>query len=82
MPNKESLEQQNLQFYTFADGIFSFWEAKINDKQSIIFRVRNDSTPAKRALEKGISNGISLYPAKKEPVQKWLNSHPDYPIIE
>ena len=73
---------EKIKYYRFADGIFSFWEMKLNERQSTIFRVRIDSDPAERAIQKGLPAYKSIYPANLEDIDKWIKSHPDYPVLE
>ncbi|MCX6743836.1 MAG: hypothetical protein NT116_06435 [Candidatus Parcubacteria bacterium] len=73
---------EKIKYYRFADGIFSFWEAEVNKQQRVVFRVRIDTDVERRAFIKGLPSGRPIHPAKQEDIEKWLKSHPDYPILE
>jgi hypothetical protein len=64
---------------TFQDGTFGFYAAHYGSwaqDKKIIFRVREDSNPRKRAEEKGIKNYDRIFPATEYEVKRWLDGHP------
>jgi hypothetical protein len=77
--------------YVFHDGEFSFWCADASYAvprgdgggqvrlRTTVFRVRIDTTPEKRAEEKGIEG--RLRPAMHQERDVWFAIHPDYPVI-
>jgi hypothetical protein len=67
--------------YSFRDGVFTFWIA-LYPGYGIVFRVRDDSVPAVRAIQKGIVGWDKVVPAYEEQVQKWVQTHKDYPIFD
>ena len=68
--------------YEFEDGTFEFFTAVVRRKPSyvIIFRVRTDSWPEKRAREKNISFDY-LRPSSVREIEKWMETHPSFPVI-
>ena len=80
----EDFEQQKNQpqLYKFKDGNFSFWKALVDDRKGVVFRVREDTTPGKRSIEKGIPRGVPIVPSDEKDINSWLETHPDYDIIE
>lgn len=67
--------------YRFADGVFTFWCAQSQINSYLVFRAREDSTPFRRADEKGIKATI-FWRARPSDVNSWLDSHPAYPPLE
>ncbi len=66
--------------FIFSDGIFSFWAAKYGswtNNDTIIYRVRQDTTPEKRAWEKGIKLYDMLVPATAAQIRLWMEAHPN-----
>lgn len=76
---KESFERTEPEYHEFADGRFTFWEV-IDNGRAIVFRAREDTTPARRAIEKGIPKGNPIIPAEAEHIQQWLDGHPNQQI--
>ena len=71
--------------YKFKDGDFRFYSAHYgswNNDRIIIFRVRMDSNPKKRAEEKSIKYYDLILKATDEEINLWLKTHPDYKILE
>ena len=70
--------------YKFHDGQFRFCTAHYGswaNDQRIVFRVRIDSTPEKRAAEKGIMYYDRLFPSYPDEIQAWKDGHPTYPVL-
>ena len=68
----------------FLDGTFSIWCAHYGSwagDARKIFRVREDRCPKQRAREKKIIHYDRILPATLDDTQRWLDSHPTYPII-
>lgn len=64
----------------FTDGNFNFYSALYGSWASdkiIVFRVREDTTPKKRAEEKSITCYDRLVPSTPGEVAAWLRSHTD-----
>ena len=62
----------------FNDGNFTFWTATYGSwagDKVIVFRVREDTTPKKRAEKKGITCYDRLVPSDAGEVAAWLRSH-------
>ncbi len=82
-----------MNLYQFEDGKFEFFTAvnygkppgprpggaPLRRAYGIIFRVRADSWPEKRAREKNIAFGY-LRPSSVKEIEKWMETHPDYPV--
>jgi len=71
--------------YRFKDGVFTFWTAHYGSwarDARIVFRVREDSTPEKRAEQKSIRCWDRLFPAQEDEIEQWRNSHKDYPVLK
>ena len=71
--------------YVFDDGEFTFYTAHYGSWARdirIVFRVRIDTTPEKRAAEKGIEFYGRLLPSLPHEIAEWLFVHPDFPIRE
>lgn len=66
----------------FNDGKFVFWVSVCNSS-GLIFRVREGSTPQKRAAEKGFSEKfrIGFRHASRPEILWWLMEHPGYPML-
>jgi hypothetical protein len=60
------------------DGSFSFYTANLDPQhiQQIVFRVREDNTPEKRAKEKGIKFW-SIDPSTSREIAIWYKDHTD-----
>ena len=70
--------------YTFKDGKFSFYTAIFgswNKDRRLVFRVREDSSPRKRAKEKGIKGYDRIFLASNQEIRHWINTHSNYPIL-
>ena len=62
----------------FNDGNFTFYSALYGSwagDKIVVFRVREDTTPKKRAAEKGIINYDRLVSSSAGEVAAWLRSH-------
>ncbi len=70
--------------YEFEDGKFEFFTARSRARLTpgvvIIFRVRVDTWPEKRAREKHITFDY-LRPSSAREIEKWMETHPDYPVV-
>jgi hypothetical protein len=69
--------------FRFGDGRFRFYVAQYGSWQNdarVVFRVRVDSEPHKRAAEKGIKYFDRLLPAKLADIKLWCDTHPDFPL--
>ena len=68
----------------FKDGNFTFYTAHYASwarDARIVFRVREDTTPAQRAEEKEIQYYDRLLKSTPEEIIMWLESHRDYNIL-
>ncbi len=66
--------------YLFKDGDFTFWTATYGSWQKdarVVFRVRSDNEPRKRAAEKGIRFYDRVVPSWPDDIAAWLIGHPD-----
>ena len=71
--------------YVFDDGEFTFCTAHYGSWARdirIVFRVRIDTTPEKRAIEKGIKYYDRLLPSLPYEIAEWVFTHSDFPIRE
>ncbi len=66
--------------YTFADGKFRFFTAEYS-KHYIVYRVREDSNPYKRAMEKGISCRMRIRKSTGMEILAWMYSHPTFQFV-
>lgn len=70
--------------YKFHDGEFRFFTALYgswaNDMR-IVFRVRIDSNPQRRAKEKNIQYYDRLVPSIRQEIESWVFGHGDYSIL-
>jgi len=67
--------------YTFKDGQFRFYTALYgswNHDRRIVFRVRTDTTPKKRACEKSIKYYDRLVPSSMQEISAWLRGHLEF----
>lgn len=67
--------------YGFSDGKFSFWTAQYGSwarDRRIVFRVREDNTPLRRAVEKEIANYDRIIPATEAEIDAWEDAHPTF----
>lgn len=67
----------------FGDGRFALYTAEYGSwagDARIVFRVRADRDPQKRAAEKGIRHFDALRLSTPREIGRWLISHPDFPI--
>ncbi len=64
----------------FKDGHFEFFTA-ISEKYNTIYRVRIDSVPEKRAIEKDI-DFLYIRKSSYREIESWKATHPSYPILE
>lgn len=71
-----------MEIYKFDDGYFQFFTAcRKASSYVIIFRVRRDVWPEKRAREKSIKFDY-IRPSSVMEVKRWLKTHDDYPVRE
>ena len=67
--------------YRFNDGEFEFFTAVSRRTPSyvIIYRVRTDTWPEKRAREKSIAFDY-IRPSSVKEIGKWMETHPDFQL--
>jgi hypothetical protein len=66
--------------HQFFDGKFTFWTVR-GSKGIWTFRVRDDSTPEKRAPEKGLvyhGEKAEFTPASEQEISSWFVGHPSF----
>ncbi len=71
-----------MEVYQFKDGHFEFFTAATRQSPSyvVIFRVRVDTWPEKRAREKSIAFDY-LRPSSVKEIAKWMETHPGFPLV-
>ena len=65
----------------FGDGEFNFWTAHYGSwahDMRIVFRVRTDTTPKGRAVQKDIKNYDRILPALPYEIERWYETHPGF----
>ena len=73
-----------LDIYTFCDGDFRFFTAHYGSHRNdarVVFRVRLDSTPEKRVVEKKITDYDRVLPSDVFEIREWLKGHSGYTVL-
>jgi hypothetical protein len=62
--------------FSFADGVYTFWEGTV-DGDAVVIRVPKNGSPVMQWIEMGLQLGTPIRQAQGNTILQWIAEHPE-----